>query len=283
MPSIVWGRDSQEAFENPYEYTAQDQFVREAAALLRAIYRLLNCERHHYHRDDRSQSKAVWLLHMDALDGLFDSLENLTAKRPRVAALIFRAIEESLDLATLLASGSPAATTLLGRWFDNEVVPHRDYRQYLQEVEGPEAAKERAARYHSLSKFTHRTYRAITDTYSLGAGDRLVHERTAILYSNSPDSATTLVLPHTMAAYYSVLASLILVFTEQLDIHQLVASTDLEKAILSSLEEDTVPRRFMPSQWLRFFKPGLRAALRASSEEPPNPSLHRTLPGRSRG
>ena len=272
MPSIVWGRDSQEAFENPYEYGAQEQFAREAAALLRALYRLLNCERHHYHRDDRSANKAVWLLHMDALDGLFDLLENLTAKRPRVAALIFRAIEESLDLATLFATGSPAATALLGRWFDNEVVPHRVYRQYLREAEGPDAAEERAARYHSLSKFTHRTYRAITDTYSLGGGDRLVHERTAMLYSDRPESAATLVLPHTMAAYYAVLASLIIVFTEQLDTHQLVPSAALEEAILSSLEDDTVPRRFMPSRWLRFFDPKLKAALRAASEEPPNPS-----------
>jgi hypothetical protein len=279
MPSIVWGRDSQEAFENPYEYAAQEQFVREAAALLLALYKLLNCGRHHYHRDDRSAIKAVWLLHMDALDGLFDSLQNLAAKRPRVAALIFRAIEESLDLATLFAAGSPAASALLGRWFDNEVVPHREYREYLREVEGPDAAAERAARYHSLSKFTHRTYRAIADTYSLGAGDRLVHERTGMLYGDSPEPASTLVLPHTMAAYYAVLASLIIVFTEQLDKHQLVRPADLETAILASLEEDTVPRRFMPSRWLRFFDPGLKAGLRASSEEPPNPTLQRTPPG----
>lgn len=240
--------------------------MREAATLLRALYRLLNCERHHYRRDDRSPAKAVWLLHMDALDGIFDSLENLTAKRPRVAALIFRAIEESLDLATLFASGSAVAATLLGRWFDNEIVPHSKYREYLREVEGPEAAEERTTRYRNLSKFTHRTYRAITDTYSLGGGDRLVHERTAMLYSDSPESASTLVLPHTMAAYYAVLASLIIAFTEQIDMHQLVPSVDLEKAILASLEEDTVPRRFMPSRWLRFFDPGLKAVLRAASE-----------------
>jgi len=29
MPSIVWGRHPQEAFDNPYEYAAQEQFTRE--------------------------------------------------------------------------------------------------------------------------------------------------------------------------------------------------------------------------------------------------------------
>lgn len=29
MPSQVWRRDPQEAFEEPYEYGIQDQFVRE--------------------------------------------------------------------------------------------------------------------------------------------------------------------------------------------------------------------------------------------------------------
>jgi hypothetical protein len=34
MPSIAWGRQPNEARTNPYEYEAQDQFVREAKALL---------------------------------------------------------------------------------------------------------------------------------------------------------------------------------------------------------------------------------------------------------
>jgi hypothetical protein len=266
MPSIVWGRDPQEAFENPYEYGSQEQFAREAATLLRALYRLLNCDRHHYTRDDRSTAKALWLLHMDALDGLFDSLESLTARRPRVAALIFRVVEESLDLATLLASNSPKAPRLLAQWFDNEVVPHWEYRDYLKDMEGPEAAKSRAAHYGRMSRFTHRTYRAITETYSLGAGDWLVHERTGMLFGDVQRSDSSLVLPQTMAAYYAALAGLIIFFTEQLDIHRLVSSASLESAIQSSLEDDAVPRRFVPTCWRRFLDPGIAATQAAASD-----------------
>lgn len=266
MPSIVWGRDPQEAFENPYEYDAQQQFVREATKLLPALYRLLNSDPHRYTRDERTTAKAVWLLHIDALDGLFDSLDSLTTKRHRVAAQLFRVAEEALDLATLFASGTPRATRLLSRWYDDEVVPHSEYRDHLRLVEGEEAAKARAEHYARMSKFTHRTYRAIAEGYSLGGGDRLVHDRTAILYGEHSEAPTTLVLPHTLAAYHAALASLIIFFTEQLASHRLVAEADLDTAITSSLEPDTVPRRFMPSRWLRYFNPGFKAALASATE-----------------
>jgi hypothetical protein len=37
VPGIVWGRHSQEAYDNPYEYAAQEQFLRESMALLRDL------------------------------------------------------------------------------------------------------------------------------------------------------------------------------------------------------------------------------------------------------
>jgi hypothetical protein len=75
MPSIVWGRDPQEAYEEPYEYGAQEQFAREAERLLSHLYALLNSEQHRYATEDRSAVKAAWLLAMDALDSLREGLE----------------------------------------------------------------------------------------------------------------------------------------------------------------------------------------------------------------
>lgn len=236
MPSIVWGRDPQEAFENPYEYEAQEQFAREAAKLLQAFYKLLNRDRHRYTRDERTAAKAVWLLHMDALDGLFDALESLAAKRHRVATHLFRAAEEALDIGTLFASGTITATALLSRWYEDKIVPHREYRNHLRLIEGDEAAKARAEHYAKMSKFTHRTYRAIADGYLLGVGDRLVHDRAAILHGHHSEASTSLVLPHTLAAYYAALGSLIVFLAEQLARHGLVSEPDLKAAFTSSLE-----------------------------------------------
>ena len=44
MPSLVWGRDPQEAYENPYKDAMEEQFRREANQLLTRLYRLL-CQR----------------------------------------------------------------------------------------------------------------------------------------------------------------------------------------------------------------------------------------------
>lgn len=251
MPSIVWGRDPQEAYEEPYEYEAQDQFVREAESLLPALYKLLNSDQHRYAFGDRSTEKAVWLLHMDALDGLFDSLESLIAKRHRVAGQLFRSIEEALDLAALFASRTPRATQLLSEWYDNQVIPHRKYREHLSETEGPEIAKQRAEHYHRMSKFTHRTHRAIMDGYSRGGEERIVHDRTGLLYGEHADAPTFLVLPHTLAAYLVVLGGLITLFMDQLKRYELVPAAALAEVVDASLEKETVPRRFMPRRWIR--------------------------------
>ena len=92
MPSIVWGRNPKEAYEEPYEYGAQEQFAREAARLLGQLYVLLNSDRHQYATDDRSVAKAVWLLAMDALDSLRESLAALERKEHRIAGKLFRVI-----------------------------------------------------------------------------------------------------------------------------------------------------------------------------------------------
>lgn len=67
MPSQVWGRSPQEASDNPYEYEIQDQFVREAEALLKRLNIGLQIYSMKFHRDDHSVRKAVWMLQLDAL------------------------------------------------------------------------------------------------------------------------------------------------------------------------------------------------------------------------
>ena len=74
MPNQVWNRSPQEAFENPYEYAVQEQFVREARALFRQCYLILTADTHSYSAEETTKEKAVWLLHMDALDSLRDAL-----------------------------------------------------------------------------------------------------------------------------------------------------------------------------------------------------------------
>ena len=250
MSSIVWQRDTQEAFENPYEYGAQDQFRREASILLNNLYKILNSNLKQYKLDDTSVEKAVWLLQVDALDGLFDALEAIEFKRHRVASQLFRGVMEALDLAALFASRSSKSMGLLTKWYNNEVILHREYRKHIEASKGAKAKEERAKLYKALSQFTHRTYRAILDGYVRGAGDRLMHDRSGLTIgltgseSEGPDVA--LVLPATMSAYHAVLAQLIIFFAGEIVARGNLPVLDVTKAFTESLEDHTVPRRFMP-------------------------------------
>jgi hypothetical protein len=251
MPSQVWGRDPQEAFEEPYEYEVQDQFEREARALLTRLYRLLNSDHFGYSNDDRSTEKAVWLLAMDALDSLRDCLTCLGRKEHRIAGRLFRDAIESMDLATYFHGGTEGSLPSLRDWYADKIVPNREYRDFVRRTRGAEASRILGERYTSLSRFTHRSYRAILDGYSEGSEGRLVHDRTGELYGDSDSSATFLVLPHTIASYYAVLSALILDYALQLGNLGLASDEEIQVAFSASWESETVHRRFLPRRWLK--------------------------------
>lgn len=236
MPSIVWGRHPQEAYEEPYEYGAQDQFVREATAFLKRMNVALNRKTLKYHRDDKSLEKATWMLAHDLVDALMEGVLLVQEKRHRVAARVFRDCVETIDLLTVLHAGGPKAKSTLDAWYENRSIPHRDCRAHLEAVEGAEAAQSRRAYYDELSKFTHRTYRALNESYSLGRGDYLVHD--------SYSKERMLVLPQVIAAYMAVLADLILQAAAVL--RKAIPQEEIGEAWSEVLESHTVPRRFAP-------------------------------------
>jgi hypothetical protein len=249
MSSQIWERDPQEAFENPYEYEVQEQFAREASALLERLYRALNSDKNRYTIHDRSIEKAVWLLQMDALDSLQDCLQALGRKNHRVAGRLFRDVVESLDLASYFFSQTKGSPQNLQKWYANEIVDHNNFRQFLKKTKGLEASEFRRSFYRTLSKFTHRSYAAILDGYSQGSEDLLVHDATGVLFGSHERAATILVLPATIASYYALLAQLIRFFAEELVQKGRVTEAEVSMAFKESLEPESVPRRFMPRQW----------------------------------
>lgn len=261
MPSQVWGRDPQEAYEEPYEYAVQDQFIREATALLGQYYRFLNSDMYRFSVDDQSLEKATWLLAMDALDSLRDSLDALTRKNHRVAAKLFRDAMESMDLASFFNSASNRSQPCLEKWYRDEIIPHGEYRDYVKKTEGPEAAAKLARHYSSLSRFTHRSYRAILDGYSKGGGDRLVHDGTGELFGTAEEALKMLVLPQIISYYYAVFANLIVVYSDEVTKCVLLTEEEVQTAFAESLETETVTRRFLPRRWLA-------AKLNAEVEKP---------------
>lgn len=249
MPSKVWGRDPQEAYREPYEYEVQQQFVREARSLFVALYRCIDLKNNVIDDDDRSATKAVRLLAVDALDSLRGCLEVLARKEHRIAGKLFRDVMETMDLASYFHSASENAKHDLAKWYEDKIIQHSRYRAFVKKSQGDQAEQQLAKHYQSLSRFTHRSYRAILDGYSL-SGDRLVHDRVGELFGEHDEAPTMMVLPQTISSYFAMLANLTLEYAQDLMNLGLVSSQEVVNAFSKSLESATVPRRFTPREWL---------------------------------
>jgi hypothetical protein len=157
---------------------------------------------------------------------------------------------ESMDLAEYFHSGTDKSKAYLDKWYADEVVPHRCYREYVKRTRSAPEAKRLVTHYSSLSRFIHRSYRVILDGYSQGGEDRLVHDGTGELYDNVEGSASFLVLPQTIASYFTVLAKLTLEYATELSQLDLVPLDEVSDCFSKSLESETIPRRFQPRRWL---------------------------------
>lgn len=245
MPSFVWDRDVEEAYDEPYEYPGQEQFSREAKKIISILKNHLSKLNRTFKCHDKSLGKAIWMLQVDALEALNDALILIDEKKHRIAVRLFRDIIETLDIAMYFSMAGDAAKKDLENWFNNEVISHRKYRDFIKNRFGEIPAKELSNIYSDFSKYTHRTFRAIGMSYILGQENKIVYD--------GFEESDILVLPHVISFSYAVLAILIKRFiktaieTRQLSLEE---SEDIWK---QCLEKETVPRRFGngPGQMLR--------------------------------
>jgi len=237
LASLVWNRDPQEAYKNPYEYKAQEQFVREAKKILNVVYILLMDDRFIYKRDNTSIDKALYMLHVDSIESLIECVDLLSEKRHSVAGRLLRDVFENVSLCNYFYfDKSNEKTKNLRKWFNNEVIPNSICRKSVENRLGKTEHEFRKKRYSQLSKITHRTYNSLAYSYVLGAGETLRYEGRA--------KDKFLVLPHTISMYYAVLSETILFTLDEICSNHLIEETEIEKIIEDSFEKIPVKRRF---------------------------------------
>lgn len=237
MPSFIWNREPEEAYQNPYEYEAQDQFVREANNMLNAVYELLMDDRFFYKRNDTSVEKALYMLHVDSIESLKECLVLLSEKRHSVAGRLLRDVFENVSLCNYFYfDTSNDKTKNLRKWFKNEVISNSICRKSVEDRLGKTEHDYRKIRYSHLSKITHRTYCTLAYSYVLGAGETMRYEGRA--------EGRFLVLPHTISMYYAVLSEMILFALDEIGSNRLIDESVLRKIIEESYEEIPIERRF---------------------------------------
>jgi hypothetical protein len=238
MPSFVWDRSTEDAWNEPYEYEGQEQFHREACKVLSSIKSHYAEKDMCFDRDEQSLDKAIWLIQIDALEALVDALKLTEEKRHRIASRLFRDAVETMDISAYFYLAGDSAKKDLGKWYDNEVIPHRVFREFIKKFECQDKAKNLSSLYSDLSKYTHRTHSAITKSYLLGRNNK-------IAYDGFSESGFR-VLPHVISLSYAIIAALIKRFITIAEDTQQIDSAKILAIWSASLEEETVPRRFGP-------------------------------------
>jgi hypothetical protein len=237
MASMVWNRTSQDAYERPYEYDCEKQFISEADLLLKAMSESLIAFNMTFDSRNRSATKAIWMLTLDAVDTLRECWSALQLGKHRVVAKLFRNVIESLDLAEYFRGGDTECSIALSRWYNNKEVKHGDYRKWLEKTQGKVAADASRETYFDLSQFTHNNYTALLDGYTLGANDMMIHD--------SETECRLLVPRQTISVYYVVLAKLTLRAKTCALASKACDIARISEKWIAILQETPVPPRFM--------------------------------------
>ena len=228
MCSELWTKTPQQAYDWPYDYDDQEMFLAEADSLLKVALSAFNELNMKFQRDDRSREKALWLLHFDVLDALRECVALLSENRPNTASRIFRDVYEALDMAAYFASKTAQSESDLADWYQDKIFTHGIYRKSLKKQGDIALANSKAAEYENLSKFAHRSYMALCQSYGLGWNDVLWHDNIERCRGGRP-------IPQIPAQYMAALAQFIRIFITRVQKQGVVNTTDLVSSAVALL------------------------------------------------
>lgn len=234
MGSFVWERDLQDAMDEPYEYPAQEQFLREAKKLIGLLKKKFS-EKESFLISDHSSEKAIWMLQVDALEALDDALDLLNDKKPRIAYRLFRDVFETLDISKYFFLANKEAENDLKKWFKDGIILHGKYRKLIENL-GYDPKKEN---YRILSKYSHRSYHTITMNYVRSPEGRMIYQ-----HFPQKDSKP---LVHFVSTGYCLLGKLIKYFLESVKTTDSINDEEAKYFWEESMEKGNAPRRFGPN------------------------------------
>jgi len=233
MASIIWDRDPQEALDNPYEYNAQKQFQREANALFKKLSnRILNESK--FYLNERSLEKATWMLQTDALFAFKNCLDLLKKNNHKLTGKLLRDIMESIHLVEYLNAGTDKSLKALEIWYNDELVMHREYRDFIKKKEGENQANYLREIYRIFSKFTHKSYKILLYGYM-----RVGEDSNEMHYDNE------WILQQSVSMYYAYVGHFGRFIISNMKDYGILTKAEVESDWNDSMEKVQIPRGFL--------------------------------------
>jgi len=223
MKKSFWIQNYEDIRADPFGYESQKKILNEALSVLDGIFKEYDKFQIKYSLNDKSVNKAIWMLHLDALDTLRDCIALLKQNKHRIVGKLFRDITEILDLATLFWWEKDKGSEHLKKWYEDKIINHSEFRRCLKTMKGESGAifeNNSKNMYRALSKWTHHCYSALKDSYSLAGdkGEMLVYD----------GHSKVLILPQTISAYIWEIKDLILYFLNNVKMAELVNWSEIK-------------------------------------------------------
>jgi hypothetical protein len=235
MSSIIWDRDSQEAIDHPYEYPAEEQFVREAKALIINLEDII-LEKKHFFLNDKSLEKATWMLQVDVFFAFKDSIEVMDIKKHRLVGPLIRIMYENLHQIEYFNNGTQKSAKALSSWYKNSSPRHFEYREYIDKTKGKSNADFLHRQYDAYSKLTHRTYRSLLYNYGLGAYE---DQDQRIWYDEKWP------LRQSISMFYAILGMFGKLMIENFKLYGVLTENEVNEAWNNSMELNQIPRGYI--------------------------------------
>lgn len=172
LKSDIWKQSLNDVEKNPYDHLNYKLFIEDADILLDSFSSFYDKYNLKYHIEDESLNKCMWMLHVHALCLIEDCIFLLKYKKHIIVGKMFRDITEILDMAFLIRHEQK----YLNMWYNDKVIQHSEYRKFIKRKKGKWLESKERDEYKFLSGFSHNNYYQIKNSYTLGVGNKLVHE-----------------------------------------------------------------------------------------------------------
>lgn len=199
MKSEIWDKNSKKAFTTGYSKKELDYFDKECEEFLTVVINLSASLNNTFSLNSKSIKKANWIILNDISCSLYDCLLELKKGNIRMSSRVFRDVMENMHLLVLLNKSENE--NLLLKWFNNEVIEHGKYRSWLKK-ENEKLSELTRVVYRLYSKYAHRTYKPIFESYNISANENIEFK----LYLDRDNSNDLKIL----SKYYSHLSYFVL-------------------------------------------------------------------------
>lgn len=164
MKSAIWKTNYIKAYKTGYSIIEIESFISEAELLLRQLINHFKSLNYSYSVDRKDKKLLTYLILNEMIHSLYDAVLALQNGNIRMTSRVFREVMECRDIIKLIHSEN--GEKYVDKWFKDEYIPHSDFRKILKDDKNGLKELTRDI-YQKYSKYTHRSYSAVIDSFTL--------------------------------------------------------------------------------------------------------------------